>query len=121
MRIIDSISFEETAVGEAVPVVPEGEAEQPREAAVSQDLIRPEIKEAIDAYEKFMDSYIEFMQNYDSNDISALVRYFEMLEEYSKSMEEFESLEDDDLTQAELLYYLEVESRVANKLMAVSD
>ena len=80
--------------------------------------IRPEIKEAIDSYEAFMDKYCEFMKSYDASDMSALTTYLSMMEQYSDTMEKFDALEAD-LTDAEMAYYTEVQLRVSQKLLKV--
>lgn len=86
--------------------------------AISDAVIRPEIKEAIDSYEIFMDKYCEFMKNYDASDMSALTTYLSMMEQYSDTMEKFDALEAD-LTDAETAYYTEVQLRVSQKLLKV--
>ena len=84
---------------------------EPAAPAVSEDTIRPEVKAAIDAYEAFMISYYDFMANYDTTDLSALGRYFQLLEQYSEEMDKLDAL-DDDLTYAESIYLLEMTNRV---------
>ena len=82
--------------------------------------IRPEIKEAIDNYESFMDKYVEFMESYDSSDATMLMEYADILAEYSEFSKSWEEIKEDDLTDEELDYYLEVSSRVSEKLLKVS-
>lgn len=80
--------------------------------------IRPEIKEAIDAYEAFIDEYIAFMNKYtdSGNDISMLVDYMSFvskLETYSNKMDALEK----DLNDAELIYFYEVVNRCNLKML----
>ena len=82
--------------------------------------IRPEIKEAIDNYESFMDKYVEFMESYDSSDATMLMEYADILAEYSEFSKSWEEIKEEDLTDEELDYYLEVSSRVSEKLLKVS-
>lgn len=97
---------------------PEPEPEQDEES-VSDNTIRPETKEAIDAYESFVDEYCEFMKKYsesDGTDLSILTDYLTFmskLEEYSKKMDALE----DDLTDAEYWYYIEVLNRCNEKML----
>ena len=85
-------------------------------SGVSSTTIREEIKEAIDSYETFVDEYCEFMKNYDSSDMSLLSEYLELLSKEAEMAEKFAAIEDQDLTEAEQAYYLEVSLRCTQKL-----
>ena len=85
--------------------------------AVSDDTVRPEIKEAIDSYEAFFDEYVEFMASYDSSDLSALTGYLSMMQQYTDTMQKLDDMEDDDLTSAELTYYTQAMLRIDQKLV----
>ncbi len=89
---------------------------EPEPQKVSDDAIRPDVKEAIDSYEAFIDRYCEFMSRSDYGDLNWLSDYAKWMEEYSKSEKNFNSLQDKDLTTAEYNYYLEVLMRCNNKL-----
>ena len=91
-------------------------APEPEPQKVSDDAIRPDVKEAIDSYEAFIDRYCEFMSRSDYGDLNWLSDYAKWMEEYSKSEKNFNSLQDKDLTTAEYNYYLEVLMRCNNKL-----
>lgn len=84
----------------------------------SGDEIGSDFKAAMDSYESFMDEYIEFMQEYEDNptDATLLAEYTDYLTKYSEYMEAFGKWEDEDLNDAELAYYLEVQTRVSKKL-----
>ena len=84
--------------------------------AVDQSLIRDNIKEAIDSYEAFVDEYCDFMSHYDSSDLSMLGRYMELMEKELEMSKKFEALDDEELTDAEALYYSEVSLRCSKKL-----
>ena len=82
-----------------------------------------DFKEAMDSYEKFMDGYIAFMKKYkESNgtDLSILTDYAKWMSDYAEVCEEFASWESQDLSAAELSYYLEVQTRVTQKLLEVA-
>lgn len=105
---------------------PEQEFEEVVEEVVEEETnstIRPDVKEAIDAYEDFVDEYIEFMKKYeDSNgtDLTLLVDYTKFisnLEEYTDKMEALEK----DMTDAEVAYYLEVMNRCNEKMIKSLD
>lgn len=85
-------------------------------------IIREEFKETMDAYEAFMDEYVVFMQEYavsDGTDYTLLMRYAEILGEYTEMVEKVEEWENKDLNEAELAYYLEVQTRVLEKLAEI--
>lgn len=103
-------------------IVSEPEPEEPVEDEddkISEDTIRPEVKEAIDSYEAFIDEYCEFMKKYsesDGTDLSILMDYAKFaskLEDYTTKMENME----DDLTDAEYWYYYDVLMRCNDKLL----
>ncbi len=93
----------------------EEETEEATDAAPAVG-IRPEVKDAIDSYERFVDEYCAFMENYDANDFSQLARLSEMVMREAEMTEKFDALEDD-LTDAELDYYTAVSLRCSGKLM----
>lgn len=82
--------------------------------------IRPQFKEALDAYEKFFDEYCSFLDSYDSSDLSMLGKYISMMSQFSKTMKALEELKTDDLSSEELAYYLDVMLRISNKLSNLS-
>lgn len=81
--------------------------------------MRTEFKEAMDSYEAFYDEYCSFMQQYSANptDLSLLGKSADMLTRLTEMDEKFEAWESEDLNDAELAYYLEVNSRIAGKLL----
>ena len=83
------------------------------------DGMRPEFKEAMDSYEGFYDEYCAFMKQYSANptDLTLLGKYIDMLTKLSEMDEKFEAWESTDMNDAELKYYLEVNSRIAAKLL----
>lgn len=90
---------------------------------MDSDDMDTDFKEAMDSYEKFMDGYIAFMKKYkESNgtDLSILTDYAKWMSDYAEVCEEFASWESQDLSAAELSYYLEVQTRVTQKLLEVA-
>ena len=81
--------------------------------------IRPEVKEAIDEYEVFMNSYCDFMETYDESDTSAMLKYLDVLAKYADAEEDFAALENE-LTDEETLYYVKVMNRVNERLLEIS-
>lgn len=88
--------------------------------AVDDNFIDPEFKEMMDEFEAFFDEYVEFvnrMNNADSMEALELMSaYTEYLEKYASVMEKMESIDQDELTTAEALYYAEVTGRIYLKL-----
>lgn len=103
----DSVSF--PGVSEAVDIV----------EAVT---IRPEVKEAIDSYEVFIDDYVDFMNKYAQNptDFTLLTEYADYVSKAVDMGEKFDKIEEDDLTDAESLYYAEVALRCSQKMLDVA-
>lgn len=92
------------------------------ENKVDEDGIRSDFKESMDGYEAFMDEYVAFMQKYNENpgDVGLLADYAKFMSQYADMLETFEKWENEDLNTAELAYYLEVQSRVNEKLLEVT-
>ena len=81
-----------------------------------------DFKEAMDSYEEFMDEYIDFMkkyQNSDGTDMSLISEYSEYMSKYTKVCEDFAAWEGKDMNSAETAYYVEVQTRVNQKLLEV--
>ena len=86
---------------------------------VDTEEMRPEFKEAMDSYEAFYDEYCEFMKKYNANptDTELISSYGDIMTEMVEMTEKFEAWEENDLNTAELKYYIEVNNRVAQKLV----
>ena len=74
--------------------------------------IRKTVKDGLDAYEQFMDKYKEAMSSIGKGDLKS---YTDFMAEYEKYMETIDKMEGD-LTDDESLYYLEVSTRVLEKM-----
>lgn len=96
------------------------DSDQPTDKLI--DGMRPEFKEAMDAYEAFYDEYCEFMAEYEKNpsDMTLLLKYTEMLAKMTEMNEAFEAWDEEELNDAELKYYLDVSNRVMQKLIDVA-
>ena len=75
----------------------------------------------MDTYEEFFDDYIEFMTKYnESKDTMAMLTdYLDYLAKFAETMEAFEAIEGQEMTDAEALYYAEVQLRISQKLLLV--
>ena len=85
--------------------------------------IRPEFKKVMDSYEAFYTEYCEFMKEYSENptDITLLGKYTDMLAEAEKMNEAFEEWDENELSNEELKYYLDVQNRVMKMLVDVAE
>ena len=83
--------------------------------------MRKEFKDAMDDYEAFFDEYVLFMKKYnESSDVSALMLdYAELMSKYEQYTESFEEWENEELNDTELAYYLQVQTRVTEKLLSI--
>lgn len=86
-------------------------------------ILGEEFKNAMDSYEKFMDDYVAFMKKYQANpyDLGLIADYAEFMSNYADMMADFESWEDEDLNDAEIAYYIDVQARVSQKLLEVAN
>lgn len=84
--------------------------------------IRPEFKQALDSYEAFFDEYIAFMERYkNSNNSSAMLTdYANYMKKYAEYMTALAEVNDGTLSAEELAYYVEVNSRITQKLLLAS-
>ena len=71
-----------------------------------------------------MDEYVAFMQKYMKADpvsmIGMMGDYTRILTRYTEFAEKMDAFDEEDLTNAELAYYIEVTSRVSQKLLLVA-
>ncbi len=90
----------------------------PETETMASDGMRPEFKEAMDSYETFMNQYCDFMKKYAENpsDLGLLTEYADYMAQYAETMEKINAIEQKELSDEELKYYLEVTARVTQKL-----
>ena len=85
--------------------------------------IRPEFKEAMDSYEAFFDEYIAFMERYADADttemLDLLSDYTKYMTEYAEAKESLSELEEQEMSVDEALYYMEVTTRITEKLWEI--
>lgn len=84
--------------------------------------IDPDFKAAMDSYEAFFDEYVAIMKKYKTNptDLSILSDYATYMGQYADMMQKFEAWENEDLSKAELAYYIDVQARITKKLLEVA-
>ena len=99
-------------------------AEKSSDSTELIDGMRPEFKQAMDSYEEFMNEYCEFMKKYaesDGTDVELLADYTSYMSKYADVVEDFEAWDDGEMNTAETAYYLDVQTRVSKKLLAVGE
>jgi len=91
-------------------------------ASAENGEVSPDLKEMLDSYEAFMDEYVEFMNSYkESGDtVSMLSQYTEYMQKYTDLMQKIEAVDTSNMSAADYAYYIEVTSRVSEKLLKVS-
>lgn len=107
---------------QATEPVEEETTEADTEAAAEEDSDSSfeDFKKTMDDYEDFMNSYCDLMEKYNSDPATYMTEYLEMNQKYLTVMNELEDLEDDDLTDEEMDYYLEVMNRINTRLAEVA-
>lgn len=129
ISISEPYEEEETTVAEetteevtkAEETTKEQEPKKSESSSKTSSGVTPEFKETMDSYEKFMNEYVDFMKKYSESDdtIGMLSEYSDMMEEYTTYVEKIDEIDEDELSEADLAYYLEVTTRVYEKLLTV--
>ena len=98
-----------------------GEEEESSEEADS-GLLSPEFKKTMDDYEAWFDHYCEVMKKYEENpsDLELLSEMTDLLSEETKMLDQMENMDESEMNNAELAYYLEVTARIEKKLLEVA-
>ncbi len=113
-----------TATPAAQPsATPEAEPTKVPAASPAENTVRPEVREFLDSYEACMYEYVAFMKKYMNADAASAVSmmgdYYKILARYAEYAEKIDALDESELTDAELAYYLEVTNRVSQNLLTV--
>jgi len=105
---------------EAEEAAPEEEAVAEPEPPVTSNGISPEFQAAMDSYEEFFDEYVAHMRRFNANpsDLSLLTGLTNMMTRYTDTMDKLDRLENN-LSGAELDYYLTVMTRINRNLLSV--
>ena len=98
-----------------------GEEKESSEEADS-GLLSPEFKKTMDDYEAWFDHYCEVMKKYEENpsDLELLSEMTDLLSEETEMLEQMENMDESEMNNAELAYYLEVTARIEKKLLEVA-
>lgn len=93
------------------------------DASAANTGLRPEFKAAMDAYEAFYDEYCAVLKKYSDNptDMSLLTEYTDIITKSVEVNSAFEEWNDGTLNSEELAYFLDVNNRVMQKLVAIAE
>lgn len=128
---IEAAKNSDTSTTESATTEPSAETTAPSESNPTEtkpndtglvDGMRKDFKDAMDSYEAFIDEYVAFMKKYSDNpsDVSLLADYTKYMSKYTDMVEKFDKWESEDLNDAELAYYIDVQARVSKKLLEVA-
>ena len=108
---------EATGKTESPDALPQTEATSQPEAG-----IRPEFKEAIDSYVAFFQEYYDFMVAYAENptDLELIGKLADMMEKSTTMSQEFEQLDQSEMSTEELAYYLDALNQIQQLLLDAS-
>jgi hypothetical protein len=84
--------------------------------------IRPEFQKTMDDYEAFYDQYIAFMQKYSTSDnpISLMTDYMSLMSKAEEMDRSLDKIDESELSDEEYKLYIDVTTRVTNKLAKAS-
>lgn len=87
------------------------------------DNLDKDFKAAMDAYESFVDEYVDIFKKYKANptDMSILADYTDYMTRYADVCKTFEAWGDEELSTDELAYYVDVQARVSKKLVELAE
>lgn len=111
----ESSKAQESSKKEEVP-------KQEDESQKTDNNVSTNFKETMDSYEAFIDEYVEFMNKYQESDDTAamLTDYSEFVSKYKDYAAKIDEINEDELSAADLAYYIEVTDRVNSKLASIS-
>ena len=111
-----SVTSENYESTEEEPVETETESED-------TSILSPEFKKTMDDYEAWFDHYCEVMKMYQENpsDLEVMSEMTELLAEESTMLDQMESMDESEMNNAELAYYIEVTARIEKKLLEVAN
>ena len=99
----------------------EGTKEEKTDPSATDDStgVDPDLRAFLDEYEEFMDKYIEFMQKYENSSNTAAM-FADYTAKYASFTEKLDRYDSDTMSAADSAYYLEVVTRVNQKLTAAA-
>ena len=95
--------------------------EQPQQPAETSG-IRPEFQQAMDDYMAFFEEYCDFMiaMSNSENDLSLLGQYADFMARYTETMNSFEAIDENELSDEELALYIDTTAQIQKMLLEVA-
>ena len=90
-----------------------------QDSAELVDGMHSDFKQAMDSYEEFMNQYCDFMDKYEKSngaDPTLVIECADYVAKYAQAMKAFEAWESKNLNATEAAYYLDVQTRINQKL-----
>lgn len=103
------------------------ETAEPEEENEAEDadlaILSPDFKKTMDDYEAWFDHYCEVMKKYQDNpsDMELLSEMSDLMVEETTMLEQMENMDESEMNNAELAYYIEVTARIEKKLIELGD
>lgn len=123
-KVMNSAKLIETdAAAESSDDETSDEPDDETSADPDSSIISPEFKKTMDDYEAWFDHYCEVMKKYqeDPSDLELMSEMTDLLSEEADMLEQMENMDQSEMTNAELAYYIEVTARIEKKLLEVAD
>ncbi|MBQ0005168.1 MAG: hypothetical protein KBS68_04815 [Clostridiales bacterium] len=110
-----------TGCGSSDDLDNQGTQQEETVKSASTSAVTPDFKKMMDEYEAFMDEYIAFMKKYESSDdtTSMMSDYMSIMSKYADFADKVDAVDEDSLSDADYEYYIDVTSRVSQKLLAM--
>lgn len=76
----------------------------------------------MDEYEAFFQGYCDFMKKFqeDPSNLSLMSEYVDVIKQYTEAVSALDAIETNELTEDEILYYLDVTARIEGMLAEVA-
>lgn len=100
---------------------PEPEKEEEKDKETTNKGIRPEFQQAMDEYVEFFEEYCAFLKKYsETDDITSLYTdYLKYMQQYADTMEAFEKLGEEEMSDEEMKLYLKTMDEINKMLLSV--
>lgn len=100
---------------------PEPEKEEEKDKETTNKGIRPEFQKAMDEYVEFFEEYCAFLKKYsETDDITSLYTdYLKYMQQYADTMEAFEKLGEEEMSDEEMKLYLKTMDEINKMLLSV--
>ena len=100
----------------------EDASEEPESDEADSEELSSEFKKTMDDYEAWFDHYCEVMKKYNENpsDMELLSEMTDLISEEAEMLDQMENMDQSEMSDAELAYYLEVTLRIEKKLLEIA-